>query len=184
LALTMSMSTRLRVAMLGLYATGAAAYLGNTTTPVSCCFTLGFASNQVPCCFESQKVDSKDACTLTHPVGGSLGFNQTICPESADEAACILQSATIPPAGLAPGSYPPVGPECSALYNEHDDTEEGEEPESVPGEPGYPDTNDQSKKERVKPLISEKAVRLRALQPQHGSHEDFRRPAPASAWEA
>ena len=98
--------------------------------------------------------------------------------------ACILQSATIPPAGLAPGSYPPVGPECSALYNEHDDTEEGEEPESVPGEPGYPDTNDQSKKERVKPLISEKAVRLRALQPQHGSHEDLRRPAPASAWEA
>merc|ERR1712216_662147 len=79
--------------------------------PVACCFTLGFANNQVPCCFESQKVENKAGCTLDAPPGGALGFNGTICPESADEAQCLVQFA-VPPAR---GKRGKISPQATCL---------------------------------------------------------------------
>jgi hypothetical protein len=168
----------LRVAVLALCARGASAYLGTVDAPVACCFTLGFANNQVPCCFESQQVENKAGCTLQAPAGGTLGFNGTICPESADEAQCLVQFAVPPVNGkegkdLAPGNLPPIGPECSGLYDtgvlaplpeKEIDTEEGEQAaQQQSDEPEWP----APVKEGVKPLVSDKAVRLRSLQPRH-----------------
>jgi len=199
----------LRVAVLALSLSGLSAFDGSADAPIPCCFTLGFASNQLPCCLEVQKLESVTdpdtgvtttaKCTLKAPLGGTLGFNNTFCPSSADEAQCIVQSSPIIPTDKKL-SIKKAGPECAFLDAPKEDVpkesdgsekgeegEEGEEGEAAATPPLAVDSDDDrikdppiapvksttSKKPKtVQPLINSDALRLRprTLQPSLNSN--------------
>ena len=157
----------IRVAVLALCARGSGAVEGTLDDPKPCCFTLGFASNQVPCCLETQTnrtvTFTKKDCTLKAKVGETLGFDATFCPTSADEAQCMIQAGPIAPAGM---QNLKIGPECSFLNDLIG--EEGEQGEGIPPQdPPIAPVKGEAKPKTLQPLINSEALRLRPhkLQP-------------------
>ena len=120
-----------------------------------CCFTLGFGSNQVPCCLKTDKnADSLESCSLEAKLGESIGFSEKYCPTSADEAQCIIQASPIIPSNEKL-STKKAGPECAFL-------EEGEqEDDDRITDPPVAPVKKETAKQGVQPLINSEALRLR-----------------------
>ena len=122
-----------------------------------CCFTLGFGSNQVPCCLKTdKKADSLESCSLDAKLGESIGFSEKYCPTSADEAQCIIQASPIIPSNEKLTTKK-SGPECAFL----DEEEEGEQEDDdrITDPPVAPVK--ETAKQGVQPLINSEALRLR-----------------------
>ena len=162
----------LRLAVLALCARSSLAFEGSAGKPVPCCFSVSFASNQLPFGLKTEKVDSKDACTLDAPLGGSIGFNKTFCPTSVEEAQCIIQASPIIPTQEL--STKKAGPECAFLDAASAQDQQGAQQGSdsddaddrIPDPPVAP-VKEAAKPKTVQPLINSEALRLRprTLQP-------------------
>jgi len=148
--------------MLALFGGGLLAFEKDTP----CCFTLGFGSNQVPCCLNTDKnADSLESCSLEAKLGESIGFSKTFCPSTADEAQCIVQASPIIPSNEKL-STKKAGPECAFL----DEPEEGEQADPDDDritDPPVAPVKKETAKQGVQPLINSEALRLRprAMQP-------------------
>lgn len=153
--------------MLALFGSSLLAFDGTADAPVPCCFTLGFGSNQIPCCLDTQKgVASLEECTLKAKLGESIGFSKKYCPTSADEAQCIVQASPIVPANEKL-STKKAGPECAFL----DEPAQGQQAQADPDDDRIPEPPvapvKESAKQGVQPLINSEALRLRprSMQP-------------------
>merc|ERR1712129_494129 len=56
-----------------------------------CCFSIGYEHGMRPCCLQSKKMDSPEACNVGERLGGATAFHAGVCPASADEAANLIQ---------------------------------------------------------------------------------------------
>jgi hypothetical protein len=154
--------------MLALFGSSLLAFDGSADAPTPCCFTLGFASNQVPCCLNTEKnVASLDECTLKAKLGESIGFSATYCPTSADEAQCIVQASPIVPSNEKL-STKKTGPECAFMdepAQQGNETKADSDDDRIPDPPVAPVK--ESAKQGVQPLINSEALRLRprSMQP-------------------
>ena len=149
--------------MLALFGSSLLAFDGSTDAPTPCCFTLGFASNQVPCCLNTETgVASLDECTLKAKLGESIGFSATYCPTTADEAQCIVQASPIVPSNEKL-STKKAGPECAFMQGQQAQADSDDD--RIPEPPVAPVK--ESAKQGVQPLINSEALRLRprSMQP-------------------
>lgn len=65
-------------------------------SPTGCCFSVGLGSLMKPCCLRTRLVDHESSCKTEQRQGGGSGFHAGPCPETALQAADLIQQKKNP----------------------------------------------------------------------------------------
>lgn len=81
-----------------------------------CCYSVGFGTDNLPCCLKSHIVDNLTGCELTPRLGGRTGFRHGRCPEDPAEAAAWTAVA-MPAEGTLTGTLMESRPKGGTLQS-------------------------------------------------------------------